>query len=98
VAKVVWTERATAWLQDIYDYIAQDNLTAAIRTVRAIQEKTCVLEKFPEIGFLFDEMPGRNIRVLLYGHYRIAYEIIDTDRVQILGVFHSALDLERYLF
>lgn len=37
-----------------------------------------------------------DIRVLLYGHYRIAY-IITSDYIDILGVFHGALDIDRYL-
>lgn len=36
------------------------------------------------------------MRILLYGHYRIAYLVKD-DGVEILGVFHGALDIERLL-
>ncbi|HSL82380.1 MAG TPA: hypothetical protein VLF66_06355 [Thermoanaerobaculia bacterium] len=35
--------------------------------------------------------------MLLYGHYRIAYMVDDHQDVTILGVFHGALDLLRYL-
>lgn len=41
--------------------------------------------------------PEGDIRILLYGHYRIAYLIKGSDRVDILGVFHGALDIDRYL-
>jgi len=34
---------------------------------------------------------------LLYGHYRIAYLIKDKNNIDILGVFHGALAIERYL-
>jgi toxin ParE1/3/4 len=37
------------------------------------------------------------VRVLLYGHYRIAYVVKPAGDVDILGVFHGALDIERYL-
>jgi toxin ParE1/3/4 len=33
---------------------------------------------------------------LLYGHYRIAYLIKDDGNIDILGVFHGALDIGRY--
>lgn len=34
---------------------------------------------------------------LLYGHYRIAYLYrLDNESVEILGVFHGALDIDRY--
>jgi toxin ParE1/3/4 len=36
--------------------------------------------------------------MLLYGHYRIAYLLKPDDNIDILGVFHGALDLGRYLF
>ena len=39
-----------------------------------------------------------HIRILLYGHYRIACLLKPDDNIDILGVFHGALDLERYLF
>jgi plasmid stabilization system protein ParE len=38
----------------------------------------------------------RNVRILLYGHYRIAYLVRPNGAVDILGVFHGALDIGRY--
>jgi toxin ParE1/3/4 len=38
-----------------------------------------------------------DVRILLYGHYRIAYVVNANDAVDILGVFHGALDIDRYL-
>ena len=35
--------------------------------------------------------------MLLYGHYRITYLISTTRDVEVLGVFHGALDMARYL-
>ncbi|MFT5522982.1 MAG: plasmid stabilization system protein ParE [Pirellulaceae bacterium] len=32
-----------------------------------------------------------------YGPYRIPYLVRSKDRVEILGVFHSAMDIQRYL-
>jgi len=34
---------------------------------------------------------------VVYGHYRIAYLIRSEDVIEILGVFHAALGIERYL-
>jgi plasmid stabilization system protein ParE len=95
VAQIVWTDEASRWLQEIYDYIAADNEDAAHRTVLAIHERAEILLTFPEIGYRYREQP--DVRVLLYGHYRIAY-LLATDRnIEILGVFHGALDMARYL-
>lgn len=35
--------------------------------------------------------------VAIYGHYRIAYLIADDDHIDVIGVFHGALDIDRYL-
>jgi toxin ParE1/3/4 len=97
MAEVVWTERALAWLEDIYDYIAQDSSAAARRTVEAIYNKVSLLSEFPELGYRYEGQPERNVRILLYGHYRIAYAIKTDGRVEVVGVFHAALDMDRYL-
>ncbi len=95
--KVRWTDEAFEWLQKVYDYIALDNEVAAKNLVQSILKKTSLLEKFPEMGLNLDDYPTRNIKTLLYGHYRIVYLIKDNLQIDILGVFHGALDLKKYL-
>jgi len=97
MAQIRWTAEAERWLRDIHDYIALDKPEAASRTVRAIYEKAQLLARFPELGYRYENVRGRDIRILIYGHYRIAY-LNETDgTIDILGVFHAALDMERYL-
>jgi len=88
MAEIRWTVEAETWLKDIYDYIAQDNPSAAAGVVEGIYEKAQLLKNYPEIGYNYRSEPEGEIRILLYGHYRIAY---------LLGVFHGALDIDRYL-
>ena len=97
MAEIRWTEEAIRWLHDIHDYIAEDSPSAAQKVVTGIYEKTQVLQDFPEIGHRYRNEPEGEIRLLLYGHYRIAYLLRSQATVDILGVFHGALDLERYL-
>lgn len=95
--RIRWTEAALGWLEEIHSHIAQDNPAAARRVVDGIYEKIQLLAEFPELGYRFQHRYGENIRILLYGHYRIAY-LIKTDQVvEILGIYHGALDIERYL-
>jgi toxin ParE1/3/4 len=54
------------------------------------------LNDFPHLGHKYRDEPEGDVRILHYGHYRIAYLITD-DFIDILGVFHGALDIERYL-
>lgn len=97
MAEIRWTEEAHRWLRDIFDYIAADNPVAARNVVTGIYEKAQLLRRFPEIGHVYRTEPEGDIRILLYGHYRIAYLVATSGSVDILGVFHGALDIERYL-
>jgi toxin ParE1/3/4 len=95
MATIAWTAEAQRWLEDIFEYIAADSPHAAARTVQEIYERTQVLASFPEIGHRFPAS-SRNVRILLYGHYRIAYPVKDDGNIDILGVFHGSLDITRY--
>lgn len=97
MAEINWTEEAEWWLKEIFDYITKDNKNAAIKVVDSIYQRAELLRKFPLLGQRLLDWENRHIRVLLYGHYRIAYLIKDNEDIDILGVFHGALDLERYL-
>ena len=94
MAKVVWTNEARRCLQAIYEYIAEDNEPAAYRLVLALHSKAEVLTAFPEVGHRYADHP--DIRVMLYGHYRLAYRVMPDRQVQVLGVFHGAMDIERH--
>lgn len=95
MAEISWTQEAQRWLSDIYEYIAADNPQAAERTIQAIYDRAQDLRRFPEIGKRYAGS-SRNVRVLLYEHYRIAYLVKSDGNVDILGVFHGALDIGRY--
>jgi plasmid stabilization system protein ParE len=97
MAEITWTAEAERWLKDIYDYIAQDNQEAAATVIEGIYQRAQILMVFPEIGHKYRSEPEGDIRILLYGHYRIAYLIRGEERIDILGVFHGALEIDRYL-
>jgi plasmid stabilization system protein ParE len=98
MAEINWTAEAERWLRDIYNYIAAENPQAAIRVVEGIYEKVQLLRQFPELGHRYGRYPTQHIRILLYGHYRIAYLLKSDGHIDILGVFHGALDIDRYFF
>jgi plasmid stabilization system protein ParE len=95
MAEISWTDEAQRWLNDIFEYIAADNPQAAARTVEGIYDRAQDLRRFPELGARYTASP-RNLRILLYGHYRIAYLVKDDGNIDILGVFHGALDISKY--
>lgn len=97
MAEIRWTAEAEKWLKDIHDYISQNDPASANRVISGIYEKAQVLHDFPEIGYKYKSEPEGVVRVLLYGHYRLAYIIREQEHIDILGVFHGALDIDRYL-
>ncbi len=98
MAQLRWTREAEQWLHDIFDYIALDNPDAAARVIHGIYDKAQTLIDFPEIGYRYRTEEEGEIRVLLYGHYRIAYLLCNSsDWIDVLGVFHGALDIDRYI-
>ena len=96
MAEIRWTEEAANCMRQIYEYIAEDNPEAAQRAVKILYEKTGLISRFPDIGYRYQET-NREIRILLYGRYRIAYLIKTENLIEILGVFHGAMDIKRYL-
>jgi len=97
MAEIRWTEEAANWLKEIHDYIAQDSPSAAAKVISSIYENVQLLKSFPELGHKYRSEPEGDIRILLYGHYRIAYMIKENESIEIIGVFHGAMDIERYL-
>jgi len=98
MAQISWTVEAERWLRDIHDYIAEDNPAAATRVVEGIYESVQMLRQFPEMGHRYDRHTDLHIRILLYGHYRIAYLVKPDADIDVLGVFHAGLEIDRYLF
>ena len=72
--------------QSKYEYIAPANPAAAGKVVSGIYEKAQLLTDFLEIGYKYREEPEGEVRILLYGHYRISY-IIGDEFIDILAFF-----------
>jgi plasmid stabilization system protein ParE len=95
MATLNWTAESQQWLKDIFEYIAADNPRAAAKVVAGTYEKAQVLLEHPEIGHRYAPS-DREVRILMYGHYRIAYLVKGGEDIDILGVFHGSLDIARY--
>ncbi|MDH3289093.1 MAG: type II toxin-antitoxin system RelE/ParE family toxin [Betaproteobacteria bacterium] len=72
MAEIRWTAEAQRWLEDIFEYLAAENPQAATRTVQGSYERAQGLVSSPEMGHRY-LASSRHVRILLYGHYRIAY-------------------------
>lgn len=96
MAEIRWTDESVRWLHDIHDYISHDSPISAQKVVMGIYDKSQILVSFPDIGCIYRKEKDGVVRILLFGHYRIAYFVRNDESVTILGVFHGALDISRY--
>ena len=97
MASINWAAEGERWLNEIYTYIFREIPAAAVKVVEAIYSKVDLLKTFPYLGSRYDPESEDDIRILLYGHYRIAYLVKSDQQIDILGVFHTALKIEQYL-
>jgi toxin ParE1/3/4 len=97
MVKIFWTDESIKWLREIHDYIARDNENIASHVISEIIEKVEKLTDFPSMGQKLSDWPNENIRMILYGHYRIVYSVVSDDRLDILGIYHGSLDLQKHL-
>ena len=66
--------------------------------MQAIYEKVQTLREFPDTGYIYRSENEGEIRILLYGHYRITYlHRRDREVIDILGIFHGSLDIDKYM-
>jgi addiction module RelE/StbE family toxin len=95
MVKLIWTNQAINDLGDIGDYIAENSEKYAKLTVKKLFERPdIVLKTFPKAGRIVLEKNEENLRELIEGNYRIIYEIVSEDLLNILTVYHSARDLK----
>ena len=93
MVKLIWTDQAINDLAGIGDYISENSEKYAKLTVKKLFERTEILKTFPQTGRIVPEKNNENVRELIEGNYRIIYEIIRTDHINILTVYHSARNL-----
>ncbi|MDA3903794.1 MAG: type II toxin-antitoxin system RelE/ParE family toxin [Desulfuromusa sp.] len=86
--EIVWTEQALRCLVDIEAYIATDDPAVAVVFVEKLIRRTDVLIDQPFSGRFVPEVPGRDLRELIEGNYRIVYRV-NSSIVEILTVFES---------
>ena len=89
MVKLNWREDANNNLIQIYNYIYEDSVYYAVKTVNEITKSTESLEMFPYMGRKVPEYDLTHIRELIYKSYRIIYEV-HSNQIIIHGIWHSA--------
>lgn len=90
--KIVRRPLALQDLDDIWDYIAQDNPQAADYFIDTVEEKCRILAEFTKLGTACDRL-FPDLRVFVIGKYLLFYLPLD-DGIEVVRVLHGSRDLE----
>lgn len=96
MAQIIWTEPALSDLNDIAEYVALDNITAAAQLVKKVFSSTEQIEQFPKSGRQPPELNESRYLEIIVGPCRIFYRI-DQQTIYILYVMRSERKLRKYL-
>lgn len=94
MVKLIWTDQAIEDLAGIGDYIAETSERYAKFTVQRLFDRAQILKTFPLSGRVVPEKNEETVRELIEGSYRIIYEVISQDQINILTVHHSSRELK----
>ena len=83
--KIIWSPLALHRLEEIFDFICEDNPGAARKLIESIVNKIEHLSKYPERGRKVPEVNRVEIREVFEGAYRVIYRI-DKKRISILTI------------
>ena len=93
------TATAQSDIQEIFQYIAADNQTAANNLILEIEKQIDSLEQFPlrcPVAAESFEL-GVEYRHIIYGHYRTIFRV-ESSQVIILRIIHGARLLNLKIF
>ena len=93
MAELKWTLEAVQSLREIHEYIAVNRPATAFRTIESIINKVESLAASPELGHRLPAARRDDLRLLVYGHFRIPYVSTPNGAVTVLGVFHGLIFL-----
>ena len=96
---VEWAQPARKDLENIIDYISQDNVDTAITIFEKIKSKCNTLNQFPDRGRIVPELKEHGIlsyRELIISPWRVIYRTSD-QKVYVLAVIDSRRSIDDIL-
>ncbi len=94
--RILFTEPAAQDLEKIYEYIAEDNIAAAVKHRQRLENRWFVLLDQPRMGTKRDEIEP-DLRSVTEGSYVIFYRILP-DGIEIARVLHTSQDMNQAFF
>ena len=90
MAEIVWSPSSVKDINAIAEYFAKDSLMAAKNKIALFFQKAEILSPFPHYGKQVPETKNSFLREILFGRYRIIYEVFSEDQVNIHTVHHQS--------
>ena len=90
------TERAEADVDEITDFIAADNIDAAVKVVLALEDAFVLLASRPGIGHARADLTDRPLKCWSVYSYLVVYDPA-SDPLTIVTVLHGARDVAQML-
>lgn len=85
---IIWSPTARAKTKEILEYVAEDNLDAALTLINLFESKVEKLKENPESGRVLPELKNDKIReIVVHKNYGVIYEI-NPDTIEILTIRH----------
>ena len=94
---VNFTLKALADIDNIGEYHGKYSKNQTKKLIQGFFDSAQLLEKFPFMGRILDEIGEIEVRELIYQNYRVVYHVFDDDNIDIITIQHTLRDLRRHL-
>lgn len=89
--EIKWASKGPADLARLYEFLAQNDRSAATRAVQALTKAPSALLVNPRIGEQRFEFEPREVRRIFVGRYELRYEIAGAT-IYVLRLWHTRED------
>ena len=96
MTRYVLSREAERDLEELWDYIAADNIEAADRLIAKLFDAFECLAQNPRIGHQRQDLTAYSVLFWTVGNYLIIYRALRKE-VQIVAVVHGARDIPTFL-
>ena len=90
MVEINWTSQAIEDMNSIAEFISKESVKYANSQVDSFFLNAQILETHPLAGRIVPKTNIKALRELIIGSYRLVYEIINSRRIDVLTVHHSA--------
>lgn len=90
--EIILTDRFLGRVEEFSDYIALDDIPAAMMWAQEVFDRCKQLRSHPESGRIVPEFVRPEIRELIHGNYRLIYEV-KPKQIDMLTIWHTSQEI-----